>query len=56
MEDKNKLKIPYAKKEVIGDCILYQGDCLDVMKIIPDKSIDMILCDYRMERLLANGM
>ena len=24
---------------------LYQGDCLEVMKGIPDKSIDMILCD-----------
>jgi len=24
---------------------LYKGDCLDVMKKIPDKSIDMILCD-----------
>lgn len=24
---------------------LYQGDCLEVMKSIPDKSIDMILCD-----------
>ena len=24
---------------------LYQGDCLDIMKEIPDKSIDMILCD-----------
>lgn len=24
---------------------LYKGDCLDVMKQIPDKSIDMILCD-----------
>ena len=24
---------------------LYQGDCLEVMKIIPSKSIDMILCD-----------
>src|SRR5271154_831583 len=22
-----------------------QGDCLDIMKDIPDKSIDMILCD-----------
>ena len=21
------------------------GDCLEVMKLIPDKSIDMILCD-----------
>ena len=24
---------------------LYKGDCLDVMKDIPNKSIDMILCD-----------
>lgn len=24
---------------------VYVGDCLDVMDIIPDKSIDMILCD-----------
>lgn len=24
---------------------LYNGDCLEVMKNIPDKSIDMILCD-----------
>ena len=24
---------------------IYQGDCLEVMKYIPDKSIDMILCD-----------
>lgn len=25
--------------------ILLQGDCLDLMKNIPDKSIDMVLCD-----------
>ncbi len=24
---------------------LYLGDCLEVMKEIPDKSIDLILCD-----------
>lgn len=24
---------------------LFQGDCLEVMKDIPDKSVDMILCD-----------
>lgn len=24
---------------------LYQGDCLELMKNIPDKSIDMVLCD-----------
>ena len=27
------------------DYKLYQGDCLEIMKEIPDKSIDMILCD-----------
>lgn len=24
---------------------LYQGDCLELMKDISDKSIDMVLCD-----------
>lgn len=24
---------------------LQQGDCLELMKNIPDKSVDMILCD-----------
>lgn len=24
---------------------LYQGDCLELMKNIPDKSVDLILCD-----------
>ena len=32
--EKDKLKID-----------LRQGDCLELMKDIPDKSIDMILCD-----------
>ena len=26
---------------------LRQGDCLEIMKDIPDKSIDMILCDLQ---------
>ena len=24
---------------------IHQGDCLELMPLIPDKSIDMILCD-----------
>ena len=28
---------------------LYHGDCLEVMKQIPDKSVDMILCDLPYE-------
>ena len=31
--------------ENIEKCELGQGDCLELMKYIPDKSIDMILCD-----------
>ena len=27
------------------DIKLYKGDCLELMKDIPDKSVDMILCD-----------
>jgi DNA modification methylase len=29
----------------MSDYKLYQGDCLELMKDIPDKSIDMVLCD-----------
>lgn len=29
----------------MNEIILRQGDCLELMKDIPDKSIDMILCD-----------
>ena len=36
---------------------LLQGDCLELMKDIPDKSIDMILCDPPLlEQLDANGI
>lgn len=30
---------------IIENVKLYHGDCLEVMRDIPDKSIDMILCD-----------
>lgn len=29
----------------MSDIKLYNGDCLEIMKEIPDKSIDMVLCD-----------
>ena len=32
-------------KTIIGNSALYLGDCLEVMRIIPDKSIDMVFCD-----------
>ena len=34
-----------AEKVVIGECELWLGDCLEVMKLIPDASVDMVLCD-----------
>src|SRR5690625_470725 len=33
------------RKEIIGDAVLYLGDCLEQMKEIPDGSVDMVLCD-----------
>ena len=30
---------------MMSNCQIYLGDCLEVMKDIPDKSVDMILCD-----------
>ena len=35
----------YQDKVVLGDCTLYLGDCLDVMKDIPDKSVDAVITD-----------
>ena len=31
--------------ELKDRCSLFKGDCLEVMKEIPNKSVDMILCD-----------
>lgn len=31
--------------ERIGDAALYLGDCLEVMRGLPDASVDMLLCD-----------
>ena len=35
---------PYYHDEKYG-LTIYHGDCLEIMPILPDKSIDMILCD-----------
>ena len=38
------------KNEYCNDKVqLYKGDCLEIMRNIPDKSIDMILCDLPYE-------
>ena len=36
---------PWTRREVIGDCVLYQGDCLDVMQALKSGSIDMLWTD-----------
>lgn len=35
----------YKRKEVIGDCTLYFGNCMEIMPTIPTGSLDMILSD-----------
>lgn len=32
-------------KEFNNGCVVYKGDCLELMQDIPDKSIDLIICD-----------
>ena len=34
---------PWVRKEVIGDCVLYQGDCLDVMPTLG--KVDAVVTD-----------
>ena len=29
----------------MAELTLYNGDCLEIMKQIPDKSVDLIICD-----------
>ena len=36
---------PWVRKEVIGDCVLYQGDCLEVMSAISSGSVHMVWTD-----------
>jgi len=33
------------RKEIIGDATLYLGDCMEIMKDMPDKSVDAVVTD-----------
>jgi len=46
-EEKSKIKTLKSAEKIISHFInqVIEGDCLDVMKEIPTKSIDMVLCD-----------
>lgn len=35
----------YQDKVILGDCALYLGNCLDVMRDMPDKSVDAVITD-----------
>lgn len=37
--------VPSEEYQINEDINLWQGDCLKLMEHIPDKSVDMILCD-----------
>jgi DNA modification methylase len=42
--------MPYKRKEIIGDCTLYLGDCLEVMPTLD--SVDHVICDPPYEALV----
>lgn len=41
----NTHEFSIKKMKYMGSIELWQGDCLELMKNIPDKSIDAIICD-----------
>ena len=45
MENKNPETLEALERERERESILWNGDCLELMKNIPDNSVDMILCD-----------
>lgn len=38
------------------DITLYKADCLEVMPLLPESSIDLVLCDPPLELQLRNGI
>lgn len=44
-ELKIKDQTPHCSKHVLGDCALFNWDCLEIMKSIPDGSIDAVITD-----------
>lgn len=38
-------ELPYRRKEIIGDCTLYLGDCLRAMSLIEDGSVQLLWTD-----------
>jgi DNA modification methylase len=38
----------------VTDVKLYQGDCLEIMPTLPDKSIDMVMADPPYQMVIAD--
>jgi len=45
----------YLRQQQMPELTLYHGDCLEVMKEIPEKSIDLIICDLPYGCLTGGG-
>ena len=46
MSKEVKMKLKVVKAGECGDAVrLYNGDCLDILKSIPDNSIDLVVTD-----------
>jgi DNA modification methylase len=47
----------YKRKEVIGDCTLYQGDCLDIIPMLEHDAIDACVTDppYGLGKKMQGG-
>jgi DNA modification methylase len=41
----NYFHSPLFHKHHVGRGVLFHGDCLEIMPFIPDKSVNLILCD-----------
>lgn len=51
---KTTLKMKNEPK-IVNDCICYNCDCMDVMKEMPDNSVDFILSDIPYDLNLNGG-
>ena len=49
------MRIKKERKRMPSKIELFHGDCLEVMRDIPDGSVDMILCDIRLTQRGERG-
>ena len=58
--DIEKLKLEAQRKALhiadVSGSALFNADCMDILPLIPDKSVQLILQTYLMERHNASGI